>query len=300
VIATNSPLVRALTRDTPALPLGAGVSLKPEHYGAVLEARDRPAFFEIHAENYLCAGGPAHRYLERIRADSRLSIHGVGLSLGGPESPRPEQLAARRALIDRYKPDTFSEHLAWSQFGAEFYNDLLPFAYTREALDRVVSHVSQAQDALGRQILIENPATYLQFEASALSETGFLEELARRSGCGLLLDVNNIVVCATNHAFSPLDYLHDFPIHAVAQVHLAAHTTQTDAAGHALRIDTHDGPVQPETWSLYASTLELAGPLPTLIEWDSNLPDWNGLCGEAARAERYLRSAGVPCAATGL
>lgn len=288
--ARTASIVSSPARATPALPLGAGVCLKPQHYAAVLETRNRPAFLEIHAENYLCAGGPAHRYLERIRADSRLSIHGVGLSLGGPESPGPEELAARRALLDRYEPDVFSEHLAWSAFGGEFLNDLLPVAYTREALDRVVTHVSRTQDALGRQILIENPATYLQFESNTMSETSFLAELARRSGCGLLLDVNNVVVCAANHGFRPLDYLHAFPVHAVAQIHLAAHAIQADSAGRELRIDSHDGPVQPDTWSLYEATLGITGPLPTLIEWDSDVPDWSELCVEAALAQRRLQN----------
>ena len=161
---TPDPRVRPRDSHPPALPVGAGVCLKPQHYAAVLDCSfRRPAFFEVHAENYLCAGGPAHHYLEAIRRDSRLSIHGVGLSLAGPEAPSAGQLAARRALLDRYQPDEFSEHLAWTSLAGEYLNDLLPFAYTRASLDHVVAQVSRTQDALGRRILIENPATYLQF-----------------------------------------------------------------------------------------------------------------------------------------
>lgn len=273
---------------SPALPPGAGVCLKPEHYAAIIETPDLPAFFEIHAENYLCAGGPAHRYLEKIRSNSRLSIHGVGLSLGGTRRPELRQLAARRALLDRYQPDVFSEHLAWSSTGEEYLNDLLPLALTPETLERVASHVEETQDALGRRILIENPATYVQFDASSLSEPQFLAALAHRSGCGLLLDVNNVVVSAANHAFDPVDYLRSFPLHAVGQIHLAGHAVKRDSMGNELRVDSHDGPVQDDTWSLYADALALTGPLPTLIEWDGQIPDWQVLMTEARKAHRHL------------
>jgi hypothetical protein len=268
--------------------LGAGVGLKPEHYADALDCRKRPAFLEVHAENYLCAGGPAHRYLQRIRADFRLSIHGVGLSLGGAEPPDPKALAARRELVDRYQPDEFSEHLAWSSLGAEFFNDLLPLAYTRQSLDRVAAHIGILQDALRRRVLIENPATYLGLAASTMSETGFLAELVRRTGCALLLDVNNVVVSAANHGFDAMDYLGEFPFAAVAQIHLAGHAVHFDSAGHVLLIDSHDGPVQAPTWALYEKVLERTGPLPTLIEWDSALPGWPSLVAEATLAGNRL------------
>ena len=268
--------------------MGAGVCLKPQHCAAVLDTQQRPAFLEIHAENYLCAGGPAHRYLEAIRRDFRISIHGVGLSLAGPDAPAAQQLAARRDLLDRYQPDEFSEHLAWSGLAGEYFNDLLPFAYTRESLIRVAAHVSQVQDALGRRILIENPATYLQFAGSTCSETQFLTELVERSGCGLLLDVNNIIVCAANHEFDPCAYLGELPLQQVGEVHLAGHTSRVDTSGHPLLIDSHDGPVQDNTWALFEHLLRMTGPLPTLIEWDSQLPDWRQLVTEAQRAQARI------------
>jgi uncharacterized protein (UPF0276 family) len=275
-------------RFTPALPSSAGVCLKAEHYTAVIEASSRPAFLEVHAENYLCAGGPAHRYLSKIRADNRLSIHGVGLSLAGARAPDASALRARRALIDRYSPDEFSEHLAWVGLAGEYYNDLLPIAYTPTTLTRVVDHIGATQDALGRRILIENPATYLQFEHSSLSETQFLSELVQRSGCGLLLDVNNIIVSATNHVFDAKTYLQELPLAAVGEVHLAGHACRTDSVGHALFIDSHDGPVQADTWALYEYMLAHTGPLPTLIEWDAQLPSWAQLCHEAQLAQSRM------------
>ena len=284
-VVTSHPSVRPRAAGAPALPMGAGVCLKAEHYAAVLETAWRPAFLEVHAENYLCAGGPAHRYLEAIRADSRLSIHGVGLSLAGPARPDDGMLRARRALLDRYQPDEFSEHLAWTGLHGEYFNDLLPVPYTRESLDRMVVNVSAAQEALGRRILIENPATYVQFAHSTFSEAQFLHELTSRSGCGLLLDVNNIVVCAENHGFDALSALRDLPLHAVAEIHLAGHSRQIDSAGRTLLIDSHDGPVQDDTWALFDATLSLLGPVPTLIEWDSNLPEWTTLQQEAQKVE---------------
>ena len=298
--ATTHPPVQSPSRPSPALPTGAGVCLKPEHYADVLESLSRPAFFEIHAENYLCAGGPAHRYLERIRADSRLSIHGVGLSLAGPEAPDPQQLAARRALLDRYAPDEFSEHLAWSSLRGQYLNDLLPIAYTHESLAQVVANVARTQDALGRRILIENPATYLQFTQSSFSEPQFLAELVRRSGCGLLLDVNNIVVNSVNHGFDPRAYLAALPLHAVGEVHLAGHARRVDSAGREFCIDSHDGPVQPGTWELFDTALQLIGPAPTLIEWDSRLPPWPELAAEAQRAHWRLLAQGGQHAAAGV
>jgi uncharacterized protein (UPF0276 family) len=290
--AATHPQPQLQSLQTPALPVGAGVCLKAQHYTTVLAAPRNTAFLEVHAENYLHAGGPAHRYLEAIRADHRLSIHGVGLSLAGPTAPAPADLAARRALIDRYQPDEFSEHLAWVGLDGQYFNDLLPIAYTGDSLARVAANISATQDALGRRILIENPATYLQFASSTWSETQFLNELVTRTGCGLLLDVNNIVVCAANHDLDPLQYLRELPLHAVGEIHLAGHTARTDSAGHALLIDSHDGPVQQPTWDLYAQTLSLTGAVPTLIEWDSNLPQWSGLMQEAAQAAALLRNVG--------
>ncbi len=274
---------------TPALPLGAGISLKPLHYTDVLSAAAAPDFLEIHAENYFCEGGPAHHYLEAIRQEHRLSIHGVGLSLGGPDPPSIEALKSRRQLLDRYQPDEFSEHLAWSEWDGRYFNDLLPVAYTQQSLQRVAAHIDQVQNALGRRILIENPATYLQFESSSLSETDFLRDLVHLSGCGLLLDLNNVIVSAVNHGFDAQDYLRGFPLEAVGEVHLAGHQRQIDRDGRELLIDSHDGPVSENLWSLYTLLLQWVGPQPTLIEWDQKLPSFTTLKGEARRAKQLLQ-----------
>jgi uncharacterized protein (UPF0276 family) len=279
-----------------ALPAGAGVCLKPVHYRDVLAgaSADAPAFFEIHAENYLHPGGPAHRYLEAIRRDHRLSVHGVGLSLGGPGMPSDAELKARAALVARYQPDQFSEHLAWCRADGEYFNDLLPVAYTRESLAQVVRHVSAVQESLGQRILIENPATYLRFATSTLSEPEFITELVRISGCGLLLDVNNIIVSANNHGFDPYEYLDALPLHAVGEVHLAGHAVRNDSAGRAIFIDSHDGPVQEVTWSLYQALIARIGAAPTLIEWDSNLPDYPALLEEGRKAREVMLRAQTP------
>lgn len=273
---------------TPALPVGAGVGLKAAHHAAALAEVHRPAFLEIHAENYLHAGGPAHRWLERLRCDHALSIHGVGLSLGGPLAPSPADLAARRALVERYEAGSFSEHLAWAGLPGEFLNDLLPLAYTQDSLQRVVQHVDQVQQALGRRILIENPATYLAFEASTFGEAEFITELVRRSGCGLLLDVNNVVVSSINHGFDASLYLHALPLEATGEIHLAGHALKTDSTGNPLAIDTHDAPVQDSTWQLYEQALQATGPVPVLIEWDARLPEWPVLMHQARLAQARL------------
>jgi uncharacterized protein (UPF0276 family) len=266
------------------------VSVKAAHYSAALAEPQPPAFLEIHAENYLHAGGPAHRYLDRLRQDYALSIHGVGLSLGGPTPPSSDDLDARRALLDRYEAHSFSEHLAWTGMAQQFLNDLLPLAYTTETLTRVVNHLDLAQEALGRRLLIENPATYLGFSTSSFSEPQFISEIVSRSGCGLLLDVNNILVSAINHGFDPVEYLHALPLRATGEIHLAGHTLRVDSSGRPLAIDTHDGPVQEPTWALFERTLEATGPVPVLIEWDAQLPEWPVLMEQAHRAEAVLRS----------
>jgi uncharacterized protein (UPF0276 family) len=272
----------------PALPIGAGVGLKSAHYIDALAEKRRPAFLEIHAENYLHAGGPAHRYLEALRRDHALSIHGVGLSLGGPCAPSAADLAARRALLERYEAGSFSEHLAWSGMPGHYLNDLLPLAYTRESLARVTDHVDATQQALGRRILIENPATYLAFTGSSFSEPDFIREVVRRSGCGLLLDVNNIVVSAINHDFDPLQYLFALPLQAVGEMHLAGHALKADTAGLPLAIDTHDGPVQEPTWRLFQQALRATGPVPVLIEWDTHVPEWAVLLEQATLAQTTM------------
>ncbi|MFC2966831.1 MNIO family bufferin maturase [Acidimangrovimonas pyrenivorans] len=270
------------------LPPRAGVGLKPQHYRDILDTRPDIGFFEIHAENYMGAGGPPHRYLETIRADYPLSLHGVGLSIGADRPLDRDHLARLKALIERYHPAMFSEHLAWSTHDTGFLNDLLPVPYTDETLARVCAHIDAVQAALGRQMLLENPSTYLSFAESSWDEVDFIAEVARRTGCGLLLDVNNVHVSATNQDWQPRDYIARYPLVQVQEIHLAGFTPDADEAGRPLLIDTHDRPVDAEVWDLYAYALSLTGPLPTLIEWDAEVPTWPELFAEARRAEAVM------------
>lgn len=277
-----------------ALPCAAGLALKAEHYGDVLASGPTVPFFEVHAENYFHDGGPAHRYLEAIRADHRLSIHGVALSLGGSTPPDARHLQRLKHLLDRYDADRFSEHLAWTTESGLYLNDLLPLPYTEEALDRVCEHIDATQLVLGRTLLLENPATYLRFEASEIPETEFLAAIARRTGCGLLLDVNNVQVCAVNHGFDAQAWLDSFPFHHVGEIHLAGHAEQLTPDGHRLLIDAHDRAVDPAVWRLYEQVLSRTGPLPTLIEWDNAVPDFETLQDERRLAQAFLDQAGKP------
>ncbi|ALA20062.1 MULTISPECIES: DUF692 domain-containing protein [unclassified Chelatococcus] len=266
----------------------AGTSFKHEHLAAIIADDGRRGFFEVHAENYMGAGGPPHDALTRIRREHPVSLHGVCMSIGGPQPLDKAHLARFRELVARYEPALVSEHLAWSTHETAFFNDLLPLPYTPETLARVAAHVEEVQEAIGRPILIENPATYLLFRESTMSETDFLGALVARTGCGLLLDVNNVFVSATNHRFSALDYLADFPLAAVGEIHLAGHTEQADDEGEPLIIDSHDRPVADAVWTLFATVIARWGPVPTLIEWDSNIPDWPVLRREAAAAQVIL------------
>ncbi|WFR98620.1 DUF692 domain-containing protein [Rhizobium tumorigenes] len=266
----------------------AGTSFKHEHLEAILAEQPDGGFFEVHAENYMGAGGPPHRALERIRRDYPISLHGVSMSIGGPQRIDPTHLARFAALVERYEPALVSEHLAWSTHETTYFNDLLPLPYTEATLARVVSHIDEMQKAIGRPILLENPSTYVAFSASSMSETDFIREVAKRSGCGLLLDVNNVFVSAINHGFSALDYLADFPLERVGEIHLAGHAEQTDDEGDLLLIDSHDGPVADAIWRLFDIVLRRCGPIPTLVEWDSNIPDWEILKGEAMAAQQIL------------
>jgi uncharacterized protein (UPF0276 family) len=273
----------------PAYPVAglAGTSFKPEHLPAILAA-PQDGFFEVHAENYMGAGGPPHAALTRIRQDHPLSLHGVCMSLGGPQPLDRDHLARFQALVERYEPALVSEHLAWSTHGPRYYNDLLPLPYTPATLARVAGHIDEMQAAIGRPILLENPSTYLVFRESTMTETDFLRELVRRTGCGLLLDVSNVFVSATNHGFAPLAYLADFPLEHVGEIHLAGHTRQADDEGEPLLIDSHDGPVADGVWKLFERVIARRGPAPTLIEWDSAVPDWPVLEAEAAAARAIL------------
>ena len=270
------------------LPAGAGVGFKPEHF-AEINAEPQPlAFFEVHAENYMGAGGPPHAQLSRLREDYALSIHGVGLSIGAMQPLDRAHLARLKAVCDRYEPESFSEHLAWSSHGEVFLNDLLPLPYTLETLSHIVEHIDQVQTHLGRQMLLENPATYLLFEESTIAETDFLAEIVKRTGCGLLLDINNVFVASTNHGQDPHGYLDSFPVRAVREIHLSGHSETTDDAGAPLLIDSHDTPVKDPVWALYHTLLDRTGPVATLIEWDNDVPEWPVLRSEAVSAQRIL------------
>jgi uncharacterized protein len=285
-----------------AIPARAGVGLKPRHYRTILSEKPDIGFFEIHAENYMGEGGPPHRYLGAIRDRYPLSLHGVGLSIGSDRPLDRDHLDRLRELDRRYEPGLFSEHLAWSTHEQTYLNDLLPVPYTSETLARVTEHIHEVQDVLGRQMLLENPSTYLAFAESTWSESDFIAEIVRRTGCGLLLDVNNVQVSATNHGFDPLAYVEDFPLAAVQEIHLAGHAPEMDEKGKPLLIDTHDRRIDQSVWELFAAVIARSGPLPTLIEWDAAVPEWPDLASEAARAEAILladRSNGEPRAASG-
>ena len=270
------------------LPARAGAGFKPQHADAILKDDFRIGFLEVHAENYMGAGGHPHRILTRMREDFPLSIHGVGLSIGSPTGLDPEHLARLKTVVDRYQPEQVSEHLAWSTHDSHFLNDLLPVPYDQATLDRVCDHIDQVHEALGRRMLLENPSTYLGFEASTMSETDFIRAIARRTGCGLLLDINNVHVSATNHGYGARDYLADFPLLCVEEIHLAGHAEDIDDAGLPLLIDSHDRPVDDVVWDLYDHVIAKLGPLPTLVEWDNEVPDWPVLKREAQRADAVL------------
>ena len=288
---TSSMFARAKTSPRyPALTVAgqAGTSFKPEHLGAIVAERASRGFFEVHAENYMGAGGPPHRALDRVRRDHPISLHGVCMSLGGSQPLDKEHLARFKRLVDRYEPALVSEHLAWSTHLGTYLNDLLPLPYTSATLSRVCDHIDEMQTAIGRPILLENPSTYVLFAASSMSETEFIGETSRRTGCGLLLDINNVFVSATNHGFSALDYLGDFPLARVGEIHLAGHAEQEDDEGDLLLIDSHDGPVADAVWRLYELVIARRGPIPTLIEWDGRIPDWPVLRAEASAAQTIL------------
>ncbi|MBM3391259.1 MAG: DUF692 domain-containing protein [Betaproteobacteria bacterium] len=277
--------IRGGAKAPAALPKRGGVGLKPEHFRHILDAQPDIGFFEVHAENYMVAGGPFHHYLERIRADHALSIHGVGLSIGGEDPLDELHLDRLAALLARYQPESFSEHLAWSSHGGAFFNDLLPAPYHAGTLARVCAHIDRVQERLGRRMLLENPATYVEFEASTMTETDFIAEVVRRTGCGLLLDVNNAYVSCTNHHRDARAYLRALPLAAVGEIHLAGHAREVDAAGAPLLIDSHGAPVAEAVWALYDFALSLVGPQPTLIERDNDLPAFAVLAAVARQAE---------------
>jgi uncharacterized protein (UPF0276 family) len=270
--------------------LGAGIGLKPQHYAQALDCTAPGLWFEVHPENYLVQGGPRLAWLEAIAARHPLSLHGVSLSLAADADPDARHLRRLATLAERVRPWQVSEHLAWSVWRGRYHPDLLPVPRSAAALARVVSNVQQAQEALGRPLAIENPSHYLALPGHAWSEPEFLAELVRRSGCRLLLDINNVHVSAHNLGFDAYAYLHAFPADAVVEVHVAGHAE--DAADErTLLIDSHDAPVDDAVWDLYAHFLDLAGPRPTLIERDGDVPAFDALLLERDRAQRLLERA---------
>ncbi len=276
------------------VPRRSGVGLKPEHYRDILDGAPDIGWFEIHAENYMGAGGPPHAYLTAIRERYPISLHGVGLSIGGAGSLDAGHLARLKTLADRYQPALFSEHLAWSSHDTVYLNDLLPLPYTDDTLKRVCEHIDEVQNTMQRQMLLENPSTYIAYAETTMREVDFLREVVRRTGCGLLLDVNNVFVQAANHGFGALDYLEDFPLEHVREIHLGGHAEDADEDGSLLLIDDHGREVADPVWVLYERTLERTGAIPTLIEWDNDVPSWPVLFAEAKRADRLLARSAKP------
>ena len=266
----------------------AGLGLKTSHVAQVLEGGATVDFFEVHAENYMVDGGPFLRHLERVRERWPLSIHGVGLSIGAEAGLDEAHLDRLAALIKRYEPQSFSEHLAWSSHGGVFLNDLLPLPYHAETLHRVCAHIDRVQERLQRRMLLENPATYVEFADSTFGEADFIGELVRRTGCGLLLDVSNVHVSCVNHGRDPQAFITALPLAATGQIHLAGFARDVDAAGDPLLIDSHGAAVADEVWRLYRFALEMLGPVPTLIERDNDVPAFPVLLAEARKAEAML------------
>lgn len=279
------------------LPARAGVGFKPIHFGEIFATAQPISFFEVHAENYMGAGGPPHAKLGALRERYALSVHGVGLSIGSMRPLDRDHLARLKQLCDRYQPESFSEHLAWSSHGGVYFNDLLPLPYTPQTLARVAEHIDEVQTALSRMMLLENPSTYVDIAESTISEVDFLAEISKRTGCGLLLDVNNVFVSARNQATKPLSYLDSFPLDRVREIHLGGHDEETDDASAPLLIDTHGSPVANEVWTLYTHVIARTGPIATLIEWDNDVPDWQTLRAEAVAAQAILADASRASAA---
>ncbi|CUH44178.1 MNIO family bufferin maturase [Ruegeria atlantica] len=270
------------------LPAAPGVGYKPQHYDQILDHAHPVGWLEIHAENYMGDGGRPLAQLRHLSEKFPISVHGVGLSIGGEGSLDPDHLARLKHLVDWLNPASFSEHLAWSAHDSHFLNDLLPLPYTDETLERICAHIDQVQETVGRQMLLENPSSYLAFEESTWSEPDFLQEIARRTGCGLLLDVNNVFVSATNLDFSPQRYIDAYPLDNVREIHLGGHDEDEDDHGRPLLIDSHGREVVDPVWTLLDYVLDRSGPKPVLIEWDTDVPDWSVLRAEADRAQAAL------------
>lgn len=284
-------MLDAATSRFNRLPDAPGVGYKPQHFSDILEDPGPVTWLEIHAENYMGDGGRPLAQLRTLAERFPISVHGVGLSIGGEGALDADHLARLKNLLGWLQPASFSEHLAWSTHDSHFLNDLLPLPYTAATLTRVCAHVDQVQETVGRRMLLENPSTYLAFAESDMTEVDFLAEIARRTGCGLLFDVNNVFVSATNQQTDPLGYIDAFPLAQVGEIHLGGHDEDMDEAGAPLLIDSHGKPVVDPVWALYEHTIARGGPKPTLIEWDNDVPDWPTLATEAMRAAPILQAA---------
>lgn len=272
------------------LPNGCGIGFKPMHAAALVDEGRDLDFIEVHAENLMGSGGPVHAQLDAVRREFALSLHGVGLSIGGDQALDERHLERLARVAARFEPAVVSEHLAWSTHGGVFFNDLLPIAYDAATLERVIRHVDRLQARLRRRVLIENPSTYLAMAGSAMEEADFLAELVARSGCGLLLDLNNVVVSQHNRGEAPIRYLDRYPLNAVGEIHLAGHAIDALDDGTLLRIDDHGSPVGDEAWSLYSQVTARLGDVPTLIEWDIDVPSFDMLAREARTARTVQRA----------
>lgn len=290
-------MVSLSNRADEKIPLRAGIGLRAEHFEDVLEKHPDVGWFEAHSENYFGigdsglqtrGGGKPLEYLELVRQLYPVSLHGVGLSVGTTDPLSLDHLVKLKQLIQRIQPGLVSEHLSWGLVNGQYFNDLLPMPYTEEALDHMTERVEQVQDFLGMQILIENVSSYLEFSASNIPEWEFVSALAQRTGCGLLLDVNNVFVNAMNHGFDASQFINHIPVGSVMEIHLAGHTLK-EVDGEVIRLDTHDQPVCDEVWDLYGQAVERFGHVPALIEWDRNLPKLNALVDEAKRADRIRK-----------
>jgi uncharacterized protein (UPF0276 family) len=271
-----------------ALPPRPGVGYKSQHFADILADAGPVGWLEIHAENYMGSGGRPLAQLAHLAHQFPISVHGVGLSIGGEDALDADHLARLKHLCDWLNPASFSEHLAWSTHDARFFNDLLPLPYTQSTVARVADHIAQVQDTLGRQMLLENPSSYLAFAESTMSETDFLADVVRRTNCGLLLDVNNVFVSATNLKTDPHSYIDAFPLDHVGEIHLGGHDEDKDEHGAPLLIDSHGTEVVDPVWALLDYTLTRSGPRPLLIEWDTDVPEWSVLREETKRADTAL------------
>lgn len=275
-----------------SFPIGAGLGLKSNHYQEAFDCTVEGLWFEVHPENYMVGGGPRLAWLEAIASRHPVSLHGVSLSLAADCAPDAEHLKRLKTLAERVQPALISEHLAWSTWRGQYHPDLLPFPRTTEALQRITDNIDRTQQALGRRIAIENPTHYLQLDGHEYSELDFLSELVAMSGCGLLLDVNNVHISAHNLGFDAVDYLDAFPAAAIMEIHLAGHTA--DPGGAALLIDSHDAPIADDVWALYERLIKRTGPKPTLIERDDQIPAFEVLLAEQNRAQSILNLARQP------